>query len=283
MKDQIDIILKDIHKLPPMSNVVIKVMTLIQDPAVSIHDLATEISKDPAITASIIKLSNSAYYRASKPIRTVQESLMTLGIKTVKEIILLTASKKILNKDLPGYQLEAEAMWLHSLVVAELSARISIQKKTNIPKDLAFTSGLLHDIGKVILAQFFPSKILEIKQELKTSKLSFTEVERKYFGYDHQEVGMKALETWNFPEELKEVVAYHHNPELAVKFPKLVAMVHIANQISVISGIGIDIGGISHELSAQAVKILGITESDIESYYLSIPEIQKSIVDLQSI
>ena len=135
MKDQIDIILKDIHKLPPMSNVVIKVMTLIQDPAVSIHDLATEISKDPAITASIIKLSNSAYYRASKPIRTVQESLMTLGIKTVKEIILLTASKKILNKDLPGYQLEADAMWLHSLVVAELSARISIQKKTNIPKD----------------------------------------------------------------------------------------------------------------------------------------------------
>jgi hypothetical protein len=124
---------------------------------------------------------------------------------------------------------------------------------------------------------------LRLKQELKTSKLSFTEVERKYFGYDHQEVGMKALETWNFPEELKEVVAYHHNPELAVKFPKLVAMVHIANQISVISGIGIDIGGISHELSAQAVKILGITESDIESYYLSIPEIQKSIVDLQSI
>ncbi|HMV44112.1 MAG TPA: HDOD domain-containing protein [Leptospiraceae bacterium] len=283
MKDQIDIILADINKLPPMSNVVMRVMTLIQDPAVSIHDLANEISKDPAITASIIKLSNSAYYRASKPIRTVQESLMTLGIKTVKEIILLTASKKILNKDLPGYQLEAESMWLHSLVVAELSARIAIQKKTGIPKDLAFTSGLLHDIGKVILAQFFPSKILEIKQELKTSKLSFTEIERKYFGYDHQEVGMKALQTWNFPEELKEVVAYHHNPDQAKNFQKLVSVVHVANQIAVISGIGIDIGGISHELSPNAIKILGITEGDIESYYITIPELQKSIVDLQAI
>ena len=283
MKDQIDIILADINKLPPMSNVVMRVMTLIQDPAVSIHDLANEISKDPAITASIIKLSNSAYYRASKPIRTVQESLMTLGIKTVKEIILLTASKKILNKDLPGYQLEAESMWLHSLVVAELSARIAIQKKTGIPKDLAFTSGLLHDIGKVILAQFFPSKILEIKPELKTSKLSFTEIERKYFGYDHQEVGMKALQTWNFPEELKEVVAYHHNPDQAKNFQKLVSVVHVANQIAVISGIGIDIGGISHELSPNAIKILGITEGDIESYYITIPELQKSIVDLQAI
>lgn len=283
MKDQIDIILADINKLPPMSNVVMRVMTLIQDPAVSIHELANEISKDPAITASIIKLSNSAYYRASKPIRTVQESLMTLGIKTVKEIILLTASKKILNKDLPGYQIEAESMWLHSLVVAELSARIAIQKKTAIPKDLAFTSGLLHDIGKVILAQFFPTKILEIKQELKTSKLSFTEIERKYFGYDHQEVGMKALNTWNFPEELKEVVAYHHNPDQAKNFHKLVSVVHVANQIAVISGIGIDIGGISHELSPNAIKILGITEQDIESYYITIPELQKSIVDLQAI
>ena len=75
MKDQIDIILKDINKLPPMSNVVIKVMTLIQDPAVSIQELAAEISKDPAITASIIKLSNSAYYRASKPISTIENPI----------------------------------------------------------------------------------------------------------------------------------------------------------------------------------------------------------------
>jgi putative nucleotidyltransferase with HDIG domain len=282
MKDQIDSLLKDVNKLPPMSSTVLKILNLVKDPAVSIQDLAHEISKDPAITASIIKLSNSAYYRASKPIRTVQESLMTLGIKTVREIVLLTASKAILNKELKGYQLEAEALWIHSLVVAELSGKIADHKKLGLQRDLVFTSGLLHDIGKVILAQFFPAKMIEIKNELKTSEAAFTDVEKKFFGYDHQEVGRKILDIWNFPDELKEVIAYHHDPENAKKFPLLTSVIHIANTITIISGIGIDIGGISHELSAFALKQTGVNETDIESYFLSIPEIQKTITELQS-
>ncbi len=283
MKEQIDQVLNDINKLPPMSNVVLKIMTLLQNPSVSIQEVANEISKDPVITASIIKLSNSAYYRASKPIRTVSESLMTLGIKTVKEIVLLTATKKILNKDLTSYQLDAEAMWLHSLIVAELSARISIAKKTNIPRDLAFTSGLLHDIGKVILAQFFPMKMIEIKNAVKDSFRAFTDIEKEFLGYDHQEVGRKALETWNFPEELKEVVSCHHNFDDSKKFPKLVACVHVANHLAVISGIGIDIGGLSHEISKPALDLLGITDQELEIYFTNIPEIQKAITELVSV
>ena len=144
MKEEIDALLNDVKKLPPMSNVVIRIMSLVQKPDVSINEVAAEISKDPSITASIIKLSNSSYYRASKPVRTVSESLMTLGLDTVKEIIMLSASKAVLQKDLKGYQLEADEMWMHSLVVAELSGRIITLKKLPIPKDLAFTAGLLH-------------------------------------------------------------------------------------------------------------------------------------------
>jgi putative nucleotidyltransferase with HDIG domain len=283
LKEEIEKVLNDINKLPPMSNVVINVMTLLQDPAVNIQTVAAEISKDPIITASIIKLSNSAYYRASKPIRTVSESLMTLGTKTVKEIILLSATKKILNKDLNAYQLEADAMWLHSLVVADLSAKISEMKKTNVSKDLAFTSGLLHDIGKVILAQFFPAKIFEIKEELKKGQKSFSQIEKEFLGYDHQEVGRRALEIWNFPEELKEVVSFHHDFDGAKKFPKLVACVHVANHLAIISGIGIDIGGLSHQISPNAINLIGITDQDLEILFSSIPDIQKSIAELQSI
>lgn len=282
MKQEIDTILKDINKLPPMSDVVMRVMTLVQNPSVSIQDLAKEITRDPAITASILKLSNSAYYRAAKPIRTIQEALMTLGIKTVKEIVVLTASKGILNKELKGYQLEGESMWLHSLVVAELSARISQNQKLPIDKDLSFTAGLLHDIGKVILAQFFPKVMFAIKNELKTSKQSFTTIEKKYFGYDHQEVGMLALKAWNFPPELCEVVSFHHDPDQAQVAPMLTSIVHIANAITIISGIGIDIGGLSHEISSFALQQTGVKEKDIEKYYLTIPELERSISDLKN-
>jgi putative nucleotidyltransferase with HDIG domain len=282
MKEQIDLMLKDVNKLPPMSSVVLKVMELVQDPSVSIQLLASEISRDPSITASIIKLSNSAYYRASKPIRTVQEALMTLGIQTVKEIIVLTASKAILRKDLKGYQLEAEDMWGHALTVAELASKIVTHKKLMLRKDLAFTSGLLHDMGKVVLAQFFPQKMLEIKDEAKNLNGSFSEVERKYFGYSHEEVGYKLLNAWHFPEELKEVVACHHSPEKAIHFPLLSSVVHIANTISVIVGIGIDIGGINHELSRFALKQTGVTDPDLEYYYTTMPELQKTIGELKS-
>ncbi|MCE9500042.1 MAG: HDOD domain-containing protein, partial [Leptospira sp.] len=152
MKDKVDSILNDINKLPSVSGVVIKIMEMARNPSVSIQDLSAEISKDPSITAAIIKLSNSAYYRASKPIKTVQESLMTLGIRTVKEIILVTAAKGILNKDVQGYQIDADSMWLHSLVVAELSSKIAEKKKLPVEKDLVFTAGLLNDIGKLVLA-----------------------------------------------------------------------------------------------------------------------------------
>ncbi|MEM7180156.1 MAG: HDOD domain-containing protein [Spirochaetota bacterium] len=282
MKQEIDSVLSDINKLPPMSSVVLKVMTLVQDPAVSIQELASEIIKDPAITASILKLSNSAYYRASKPIRTIQEALMTLGIKTVKEIVVLTASKGILHKELKGYQLEGDAMWLHSLVVAELSSRIAQSKKLPIDKDLVFTAGLLHDIGKVILAQFFPKVVFAIKNELKTSKQSFTDIEKKYFGYDHQDVGRRALEAWNFPLELREVVSFHHNPKEAQNSPLLTSIVHIANAITIISGIGIDIGGLSHEISSFALQKTEVTEKDIERYFIAIPELEKSINELKN-
>lgn len=283
MKEKIEEILKDPTKLPPMSKVVIRVMELLRDPAVSINELAAEISKDPAITASIIKISNSAYYRASKPIRSIQEALMTLGTHAVKEIILLTASKTVLHKDLKGYALEAEEVWSHSLVVGELSAKIITHKKISLPKDLVFTAGLLHDIGKIILAQFFQYKLLDIRNELKNMNTTFTELEKKHFGYDHQEIGTIVLKAWNFPEELIEVVGNHHNPSSSNQFPLLVSVVHIANTIAIISGIGIDIGGINHELSPFALNQTGVNDSDLEQYYMEIPELQKRILELKNI
>lgn len=283
MKEQIDQLLQSGGKLPKMSGVVVKVLELVQKPDVSIHDLAQEISKDPSLTTAIIKISNSAYYRASKPIRTVQESLMTLGIKVVREIVLLTASKGILNQDLQGYKLEADDNWLHCLVVAELSMRIAAQKKIKDGKDVAFTAGLLHDIGKIVLADFFPQVMMQIKQELPEFKGPFTDLEKKYFGYTHSEVGAMLLEKWQFPSELVEVVRFHHDPDLAKDYPELVSCVHVANIVTIVSGIGIDIGGISHPLSPFALEKLGVKDSDLQLYYTLIPEMQKHISELLAV
>ncbi|EKO34130.1 HDOD domain-containing protein [Leptospira santarosai] len=280
MKEKIDQLFLNDAQLPRISSVVTKVMQMVQKEDVAIPDLAKEISHDPGLTADVIKLSNSAYYRAAKPIKTVQESLMTLGIKTVKDIILLTAARGILKKDLKGYQVEAEDNWIHSLTVAELSKRICEQKKLKIDLDLAFTGGLLHNIGKVILADFFPAAIANLREELKNHSVSFEELERKHFGYSHEEASEKLLEKWNFPKELVHVARNYSRPENEKEFQELVSVVHVSHSIAITAGVGIDIAGLSAPISNEALQILEITDSDLQMYYTVLPEIQKHIREL---
>ncbi|EMJ87576.1 HDOD domain-containing protein [Leptospira meyeri] len=282
-KSKVDEILQDVNKLPAISAVVSKVLEKLQKPDVNIADLAQEISKDPAITANVIKLSNSAYYRASKPIRTVQEALMTLGIKTVKEIVLLTAAKGILSQDLNSYQLDAAQLWTSSLLVAELSSKIVQHKKLKIDKDLAFTSGLLCSVGKIVLAQFFSPVMMQIKTDLKDNQEPFPNLEKKYFGYTHMEVSENLLKRWNFPQELTDVVANYLTPENSKNNPILTSVVHIASILIVVSGIGIDIGGESVPISPFALSQTGVTEADIETYFVHIPDLQAGLADLLNV
>ncbi|PJZ83382.1 HDOD domain-containing protein [Leptospira harrisiae] len=283
LKSKVDEILQDVNKLPAISAVVSKVLEKLQKPDVNIADLAQEISKDPAITANVIKLSNSAYYRASKPIRTVQEALMTLGIKTVKEIVLLTAAKGILSQDLNSYQLDAAQLWTSSLLVAELSSKIVQHKKLKIDKDLAFTSGLLCSVGKIVLAQFFSPVMMQIKTDLKDNQEPFPNLEKKYFGYTHMEVSENLLKRWNFPQELTDVVANYLTPENSKNNPVLTSVVHIASILIVVSGIGIDIGGESVPISPFALSQTGVTEADIETYFVHIPDLQAGLADLLNV
>lgn len=283
MKEKIDQLFENEAQLPKISSVVSKVMEMVGKPDVVIADLAKEISKDPGLTAAVIKLSNSAYFRPAKPVKTVQESLMTLGIKTVKEIILLSETKGILKKELKGYQVDGESNWLHSLTVAELAMRISVQKKLKIDKDVSFTAGLLHNIGKVILSEFFPTVLMQFRTELQNYQGPYTELEQKYFGYTHQEAGAKLLTKWNFPEELIEVAKFYAEPEKAVHFPELVSVVHIANCIVILSGMGIDIGGLRNPLSPKALQIVGVNDGDLQMYYTLLPEMTKHIAELISV
>ncbi|PJZ70666.1 HD family phosphohydrolase [Leptospira perolatii] len=283
MKEKIDQLFQNEAQLPKISSIVTRVMEMVSNPDVSIPDLSKEISKDPGLTAAVIKLSNSAYYRPAKPVKTVQESLMALGTKAVKEIVLLTEAKGILKKDLKGYQVDGEANWLHSLIVAELSMRITVQKKFKFDKDVAFTAGLLHNVGKVILSEFFPQVILQFRTELQNFQRPYAELERKYFGYTHEEVGAKLLEKWHFPEEFIDVAHYYSEPEKAEKYPELVSVVHIAHMIVILGGMGIDIGGLRTPLSNKAIQVTRVTDADLQMYYTLLPEMAKHIAELISV
>ena len=203
--------------------------------------------------------------------------------KTVKEIVLLTAAKGILAQDLNSYQLEAAQLWTSSLLVAELSSKIVQHKKLKIDKDLAFTSGLLCSVGKIVLAQFFSPVMMQIKTDLKDNQEPFPTLEKKYFGYTHMEVSENLLKRWNFPPELTDVVANYLTPETSKVNPLLTSVVHLASILIVVSGIGIDIGGESVPISPFALSQTGVTDADIETYFVHIPDLQAGLADLLNV
>jgi len=284
IRQKIDEQLADIEKLPAMPSVVQKIVVLATDPDADIHKLSDEISKDTGITAGVIRLSNSAYYRPQKPVRSVQEAVVTLGLRTVKNIVLITASKGILASPLEGYRMEAKDIWDHSLLVAELAGRVSKTKRTKTPPDVAFTAGILHDIGKVVLAQYFKKVFRQVAAEVeKNPNEPFAEVERRIMGYDHAELGGKLLTIWKFPPDLCEAVSFQYTPEKAKISPELASLVHISNQIALAAGVGVDTGGLAEPLSKFALTTLRLTDADIEMLYAGLPEFLGEMNDLRGI
>jgi len=282
LKEEIQEKLKNLDRLPSFPEVVHKVIKMIRNPDVDFRDLAKEIIKDPGLTSDIIRLSNSAYYHPTKEIRSIEEAIKILGLNTLKEIILVAAARGILKQPVDGYKLESRDMWEHSLMVAYLSMQITEELKlNNPPKDVSFTTGLMHDCGKIVLASTFKKAILLIQQEYqKNNEISFITLEKKYIGYSHPEIGAFLLKKWNFPEELIDAVLHIYEPEKSKINPTLTSIVHIANWITISAGIGIDIMGMNESLSEFALKHLKINDEKLSLYYESIPDFLEQIKDL---
>lgn len=274
IKERVESVINNLDQLPSIPEVVGKVINMVNDPNVDFRLVAQEISKDQAITTNLLKLCNSAYFSKGKEITSLDRAIVTLGIKEVKDAVMVVATKAVLNRAILGYDLQRGMLWEHNLAVAVMAKQIAIDKKDRAIADIVFTGGIIHDVGKTVLALFVQSAFKEILSKVESQGISFQQAEREVLGYDHQEVGERVLTKWKFPQILKDIVRYHHEPEHAPsQSQKIVSYVHVANSICLMGGIGIGSDGLYHELSESAIKLLGISDEDLNKLYEAIPEI----------
>lgn len=283
LRKEIEEKLNHIDRLPSFPEVVHKVLSMIRNPNVEFRDISNEIVKDPGLTSDIIRLSNSAYYHPIREIRSLEEGIKILGLNVLKEIILIAAARGILIQPVDGYKLDSKELWEHSIIVGFLSAKISEDiKKPEVPKDVAFTAGLMHDCGKLVLSSTFKKAIYYINLEYqKNPEVSFIALEKKYIGFTHNEIGSILLKNWNFPEDLIDAVKNLYEPENSKKNPILTSLIHIANWIAISAGIGVDVMGMNETLSSFAIHKLKINDEIMKKYYESIPEYLEIIKDLK--
>lgn len=212
----------DLPTLPPIANLVLEKMS---DPDVTAKQLHDIISKDQSLAARILKIANSTFYGCSRNITRVSDAVVIIGFKTIKSLLLTSVLKDLLK----NFGLIEKLLWDHSLGCA-FGSKILAQyiKFTKIEE--AFLSGLMHDIGKVVLNIKLPDKMPGIIKDIyNSSEKTFVLLEQEVLGFNHAQVGQLVAQKWNFAEEIDEAIGTHHNPQLATLLPTLSYIVNLAN------------------------------------------------------
>ena len=281
IKQRIESTINNLAALPTMPEIASKILNMVNNPEVSFKDVAEEISKDQSMTTNILKLCNSAYFSRGKEITSIDRAIVSIGIKELTGIIMVIAAKPVLDKFVIGYDLGKGELWKQGLMVANLAKKIALLKNRKDIADVVFTGGIIHNVGKTVIAIYVQSTYKDILNEVKTKSMTFNEAEKSIMGYSHQEISEKILEKWNFPAVLKAIVRYYTEPENApAEFRAEVSAVHVANSLCLMAGFGLGSDGLYHQMSSKALETLKITNAELEELYAKLPEMDKQIRDL---
>ncbi len=266
---RIEEILNLANHLPPFPKVAHQVMKMIDDPNVKVKDLAEVIQYDSAITANLLKTCNAAYFGLPRKISSLDDALVVVGQDILKDIIITSSSARFYKGAVgSGYQLEEGELWKHS-VASAIMAKSLAGHFDEIDSGVAFTAGLLHDIGKRVLSSFVSDDFAKIVKLAYEGGCSFVEAENKVLGINHAELGCMILEKWGFEEALVLAVKQHHFPD-ALERGQLTALVAIANTQVISLGIGVGADGLTNAVQGKGLKRYGISGIDLERYLVDL-------------
>lgn len=263
---RIEEILNIANHIPPFPKVAMQVMKMLGDPKVQPKDLAEVIRYDAAITANLLKTCNAAYFGLPRKVSSLDEALVLLGQDALKDIIIASSSARFYKGEAggAGYQLEQGELWKHSVATAIMAKSIAPHFK-GIDPGTAFTTGLLHDIGKRFLSSFVASDFQKIMDRTYIDGLSFMAAEHEILGIDHAELGSMIMQKWEFSEEMIQAVRFHHDPQALSKDP-LTALIAIANTLIISLGVGVGADGLSGAMQGEGLKRFGITTLELDRY-----------------
>lgn len=265
----------DMKALPEIIN---KLIALTDDPDSTVQDMEKVILQDQVLTTKILRLANSAYYGYARKISTVSQATILLGFQAIKGIALASTVRTYLMDELRGYSLDKNELWSQSQTCAIISRFIAKSIKYSNPEE-AYIAGLLRDIGKTVLNQHMEKEYMEVLSKMEENKISFLDAEKEVLGFGHTEIGEKIAEKWDFPKALVEAICYHHTPELANINPLLVSIVHVADAITMMMGIGLGLDGLSYSLSSVAIDNLSLDETQFQTI---ISQVADLVIDEES-
>jgi putative nucleotidyltransferase with HDIG domain len=269
MGDILKSYVRKIKELPTLPSTAQEILRLSNDPMMSVDTLMNIVETDPAISAKILSVANSAFF--SYPVRTTKlnDAIMRIGFSNVKSIAVGISVLSFLGdgRKTEGYL----RLYNHSVAVGLTARYIADSLRLRISADILI-DGILHDLGYLVLYRYFPDIYQEILKSSKDAP-SLLAAEKSIISYSHADIGYWLADQWYLPDTIKDTVLYHHMPCLARKSEKQVAIIHIADYIASkndFSPIEMDP---NNPLDYASFEILSISDNDLKELETSINNI----------
>ena len=256
-------------RIQPIPQMVMKILRMIGEDAYDFKDIANEIRNDQVICAKTLKVCNSVLYGKVKKIDSIDHALVFLGQELFAKLVISSYIKDLFQHHNQGYSLCMGGIYHHAIGTAIITEKLA-RLTQRISPSLAYTAGLIHDIGKVVLDQYISSALPLFYREPE-NEVDFLELEKKHLGVNHTEVGSQLAEKWSFPESLVDTILHHHYPENGTQHYELTHMVYIADFLMSRFHTGLELEHINTDKFVSRFEKIGLSTSQFQEIVDLIP------------
>ena len=266
------------------SPTVVRLLNLLNNPDADYDEVIATVNRDAVLSAKLLAICNSTSYGLAQPVASVGQGVLYLGFGEIHRLVMALSFGSQIGSGLSGYDMEAGVLWHHSLVTALLTPRVlGISKKFATDTSIAYTAGLVHDIGKLVIGQALDAAARErLHQIVQAGETSLLQAEKSVIGCDHAEVGACLLQQWRIPEIIVEAVAHHHQPNLDGS-GSLSALVHVADVVAHQTGASPGWASFAFSLHESALTFLGLSLADLEALTFAVLDCQESVAKRQTV
>jgi HD-like signal output (HDOD) protein len=263
------------NALPTAPKVVEELISSFEKDDVSLDEIARTLSLDPVLSAKLLRLANSAYYHVSRRIGNVEDAIRMLGFVTVRTLVI---SSGLVGgfKTVPGMDLKR--FWRYSLNTAVAAKWIA--KKVGLNTDLAFTIGMMHGIGQLVMHAGMPDRAQELDQTVGSYDTARLAAEKAFFGYDFSQVGADMAVRWKFPDIFPDTISSFPQPLASLPLSRMAAVLHLAVWRAAAEELKLDAEARAAGMPAEVAAALGLGVQDLEGEMPSLADLSAGLEEM---
>jgi HD-like signal output (HDOD) protein len=260
---RLEALLQSGKQLPTLPVLIVQVQRAVANEMSGLRDIGFIIERDPALTARVLRVANSALFTRGDPVTTIGAAVARLGMATVRSLCLAVGAVRAFGSS--QQRLDHRRYWEHSAAVGMVAERLTeaTTRYPGVEGAEAYVAGLLHDVGLLIMDQFFPAEFAAIQDEMEAETIPRYRAEIARLGLDHGGVARLVLRRWQLPTQVIAGVAAHHNPEdCAIGAEGLARMVWAAEALCAAAGLDLPQEGVAEVAPESVMAGLGVPQDD---------------------